>query len=139
MAPGAGEPECPPLSDAEAESLAGGAATREGLDVELLVNVMRQESGLRPCAVSAKGAMGLMQLMPSTAQQLGVKDSFDPMENIAAGARYLRELLSRYNGDVFKAVSAYNAGPARVDAAEGIPQIPETLDYVNRILYQDPQ
>jgi len=134
---GAGMPDCPPLSDGEVRSLTGRAATREGLDAELLVNVMRQESGFRPCAVSAKGAMGLMQLMPSTAEQFGVKDSFDPVENVEAGARFLSELMKRYNGDVFKAVSAYNAGPARVDAVDGIPQIPETIDYINRIFYPD--
>jgi len=77
-----------------------------------------------------------MQLMPSTAEQLGVIDSFDPVENVNAGAKFLKQLLSRYDGDVFKALSAYNAGHARVDAAEGIPQIPETLEYVKRILYQ---
>jgi soluble lytic murein transglycosylase-like protein len=81
--------------------------------------------------------MGLMQLMPSTAEQFGVKDSFDPVENVEAGARFLSELMKRYNGDVFKAVSAYNAGPARVDAVDGIPQIPETIDYINRIFYPD--
>ncbi len=130
-----GELECPPLSDGEVRSLTGQAATREGLDQELLVNVMRQESGFRPCAVSAKGAQGLMQLMPSTAVQLGVRDPLDPTQNVEAGARFLRELLTRYNGDVLKAVSAYNAGPARVDAANGVPQIPETIDYINRIFY----
>lgn len=131
----AGTADCSPLSDGEVRSLAGQAATREGLDSELLLNVMRQESGFRPCAVSAKGAMGLMQLMPSTAQELGVKDSFDPLENVDAGARFLRQLMTRYNGDVFKAVSAYNAGPTRVDAADGIPEIPETLHYIDRIFY----
>jgi soluble lytic murein transglycosylase-like protein len=129
------EPECAPLPESEARSLVGQAATREGLDAELLFNVMRQESAFRPCAVSAKGAMGLMQLMPATAEQLGVKDSFDPLENVSAGAKFLKELLARYNGDVFKAVSAYNAGPARVDASGGIPQIPETIDYLNHVLY----
>ena len=103
----------------------------------MLINVMRQESGFRPCAVSEKGAIGLMQLMPATAEQLGVKDSFDPMENVDAGARFLRQLLTRYDGDVLKAVSAYNAGPARVDAVDGIPQIPETIDYIKRIFYPD--
>ncbi len=128
-------PECDPLSDSEVRDLAGKAASREGLDAELVLNVMRQESGFRPCAVSPKGAMGLMQLMPSTAEQLGVRNSFDPVENVGAGARFLNQLLTRYNGDIFKAVSAYNAGPARVDAADGIPQIPETLDYLNHVLY----
>lgn len=127
------EPECEPLPEGEVRSLAGQAASRAGLDADLVINVMRQESGFRPCAVSSKGAMGLMQLMPSTADDLGVKDSFDPLENVDAGARFLKQLLTRYNGDVFKAVSAYNAGPARVDAADGIPQIPETINYINHI------
>jgi len=132
---GAGAPECAPLPDGEVRWLASQAAIREGLDPELLLNVMRQESGFRPCAVSTKGAMGLMQLMPSTAEELGVKDSFNPLSNVDAGARFLHQLLTRYNGDVFKAVSAYNAGPARVDAADGVPRIFETLDYINRIFY----
>lgn len=134
---GAGFPGCAPLNDSEVRSLASQAATREGLDADLLIKVMQQESGFLPCAVSPKGAMGLMQLMPSTAEQFGVKDTFDPLENVGAGARFLRELLSRYNGDVFKAVSAYNAGPGRVDSADGIPQIPETINYINRILLPD--
>jgi soluble lytic murein transglycosylase-like protein len=133
----AGTAECAPLPDGEVRSLASQAATRESLDAEMLLNIMRQESGFRPCAVSEKGAVGLMQLMPATAQQLGVKDSFDPMENVDAGARFLRQLLTRYDGDVLKAVSAYNAGPARVDAVDGIPQIPETIDYIKRIFYPD--
>ena len=132
-----GTAECAPLPDGEVRSLASQAATRESLDAEMLINVMRQESGFRPCAVSEKGAIGLMQLMPATAEQLGVKDSFDPMENVDAGARFLRQLLTRYDGDVLKAVSAYNAGPARVDAVDGIPQIPETIDYIKRIFYPD--
>ena len=135
VAPAAAIADCAPLGDGEVRTLAGQAATREGLDAELLLNVMRQESGFRPCAVSPKGAMGLMQLMPATAEELGVKDSFDPLQNVDAGARFLHQLMTRYNGDIFKAVSAYNAGPARVDAVDGIPQIPETIDYLNRVLY----
>jgi soluble lytic murein transglycosylase-like protein len=126
--------ECEPLAGLERDSLVSQAAQHEGLDPALLTSVIRQESDFVPCAVSAKGAMGLMQLMPATAAELGVTDAFDPQENIGAGARLLKELLRRYGGDVFKALSAYNAGPARVDAVGGIPQIPETLDYINRIL-----
>ena len=129
------EAPCPPLPQDKVASLVDQAAGREDLDADLLRSVMKQESGFRPCAVSSKGAMGLMQLMPATAYQFGVLDTFDPVENVNAGARFLKQLLSRYNGDVLKAVSAYNAGPARVDAADGIPPIPETLDYVNRILF----
>ena len=126
--------DCPPLPGDQVRSLASQAAARQDVDPDLLVSVMKTESAFRPCAVSSKGAMGLMQLMPSTADQLGVEDSFDPLQNVSAGAKLLKELLSRYNGDVVKAVSAYNAGPARVDALGGIPPIPETIEYVNRVL-----
>ncbi|HUO31228.1 MAG TPA: lytic transglycosylase domain-containing protein [Bryobacteraceae bacterium] len=131
---GLAEMACAPLPDNEVRSLVTEAATREGVDTALLLSVMRQESGFRPCAVSKKGAMGLMQLMPDTAGDLGVKDCFDPRENVTGGARFLHQLLNRYNGDVVKALGAYNAGPARVDAVDGIPDIPETMDYVKNIL-----
>jgi soluble lytic murein transglycosylase-like protein len=78
--------------------------------------------------------MGLMQLMPGTAAGLGVDDPFDPEENIAAGSRFLRQMLDRFGGDVGMALGAYNAGPGRVEAAGGIPQIPETKAYVEGIL-----
>jgi soluble lytic murein transglycosylase-like protein len=110
------------------------AAAREGLDDGLLRAVIRQESAFDPCAVSPKGAMGLMQLMPSTAADLGVADPFDANENVSAGARFLRTLLDRYKGDLPLALGAYNAGPGRVDAFGTIPPIPETIDYVRRIL-----
>jgi soluble lytic murein transglycosylase-like protein len=110
------------------------AANREGLDAGLLRAVIRQESAFDPCAVSPKGAMGLMQLMPATAAGLGVADPFDPHENVSAGARFLRTLLDRYKGDLPLALGAYNAGPGRVDAFGAIPPIPETVDYVRKIL-----
>jgi len=86
--------------------------------------------------VSKKGALGLMQLMPATVVGLNVEDPFDPKENVDAGARFLKQLLQRYGGDVALALGAYNAGPARVDAAGDVPAIPETMDYVNDILTQ---
>jgi soluble lytic murein transglycosylase-like protein len=95
---------------------------------------MWQESDFRNCAVSAKGALGLMQLLPSTADGLGVKDPFDPEANVLGGARLLRQLMDRYGGDLSLTLSAYNAGSAKVDATMGVPMIPETLNYVNRIL-----
>jgi len=101
---------------------------------DLLRTVMKEESGFRPCAVSGKGAMGLMQLMGATADELGVGNAFDPRENVTAGAKFLRQLIDLYNGDLTLALSAYNAGPGRVDPSLGIPEIPETMDYVHRIL-----
>jgi soluble lytic murein transglycosylase-like protein len=131
--PAAAPAECDPLPDPEVNSLVGDAAQREGLSADLLRSVMKQESAFRPCAVSSKGAMGLMQLMPSTAEQLGIQDPFDPVSNLDAGARFLKQLLGKYGGDVPKALGAYNAGPAKVDAAGGVPAIPETLDYIRQI------
>lgn len=114
--------------------MVGEAASKEGLSADLLRSVMKQESGFRPCAVSSKGAMGLMQLMPATAGQLGVQNPFDPVSNVDGGAKLLKQLLGRYGGDVPMALGAYNAGPAKVDAAGGVPAIPETMDYVWKIL-----
>jgi soluble lytic murein transglycosylase-like protein len=126
--------ECDPLPAPEVESLVGETSERDGVSPDLLRSVMKQESGFRPCAVSSKGAMGLMQLMPATAEQLGVLDPFDPISNLDGGARFLKQLLGRYGGDVPKALGAYNAGPARVDATGAVPAIPETVDYVRQIL-----
>ena len=127
-------PSCDRLPPQEAESLVSSAAAREGLGTDVLRAVIERESGFRPCAVSPKGALGLMQLMPSTAGDLGVKDAFDAVENANSGARLLAHLLERYRGDLPLALAAYNAGPARVDAQGGIPDIPETRDYVRAIL-----
>jgi soluble lytic murein transglycosylase-like protein len=111
-----------------------GAAQREGLEPKLLTAVIQQESAFRPCAISQKGAQGLMQLMPDTAGRFGVKDPFDAKQSIDAGAKYLKELLTRYSGNVALALGAYNAGPDKVDQAGGVPPIPETTAYVNEIL-----
>jgi len=132
--PAAPEFPCDPLPPEVWSPLVRAAAEREGLAMDLLTAVIRQESAFRACAVSPKGAMGLMQLMPTTAQLLGVKDPFDPKENVDAGARFLKMLLSRYGGNLALALGAYNAGPGRVDAAGGVPPIPETQDYVSDIL-----
>jgi soluble lytic murein transglycosylase-like protein len=126
--------ECDPLPAPEVESLVGETAERDGLSADLLRSVMKQESGFRPCAVSSKGAMGLMQLMPATAEQFGIQDPFDPAGNLDAGARFLKQLLTKYGGDLPKALGAYNAGPSKVDAAGDVPAIPETMDYVRQIL-----
>ena len=127
-------PACEPLSYGQIGSLVKEAGAREGLTTDLLRAVIGQESSYLPCAVSSKGALGLMQLMPSTITQFGVRDPFDPKENIDAGAKLLKQLLVRYGGDLALALSAYNAGPLKVDSAGGIPALRETIDYVNQIL-----
>jgi soluble lytic murein transglycosylase-like protein len=112
------------------------AAIQAGLPPEIVHSIARAESGYRTDAVSPKGAIGLMQLMPSTAAELNV-DPRDPAQNAEAGARYLRDLLLKYQNDphqVSKAVAAYNAGPAAVDKYKGIPPYRETVDYVVRVL-----
>jgi soluble lytic murein transglycosylase-like protein len=126
--------DCDPLPAVEIDSLVAAAAARESLDEELLRGVIKQESAFRPCAVSPKGARGLMQLMPATAAQYGVKDAFSPSDNVAAGAKLLKELLVRYGGDLSRALGAYNAGAAKVDDIDGIPDIPETRNYIRQIL-----
>ena len=110
------------------------AAETHQVPAEIVREVARQESAFHPCAVSSKGAEGLMQLMPATQASLGVENPFDPEESLMAGAKLLRELLSRYKGSIPLALSAYNAGPTRVDRAYGIPQIAETRNYVAQIL-----
>ena len=127
------ESDCEPLPASQLDSLIESAAKQQDLQPELLRSMIHQESGARPCAVSPKGAMGLMQLMPATAAQLGVKDPFDPKENLNAGAWFVKQLLTVYN-DLPLALGAYNAGPARVNAIDGIPAIPETQEYIRKIM-----
>ncbi len=109
-------------------------AARYGLDEALVRAVVRMESGGRIDAVSHKGAMGLMQLMPGTVKMLGVDDPFDPAQNLEGGIKYLSRLSDKYEGDLSKALAAYNAGPGRVDACGGIPPIAETQNYVHGVL-----
>ncbi len=109
------------------------AGAQHNIDVELLASVVKAESGGRAHAVSHAGARGLMQLMPSTAQELGVEDAFRPDQNIAGGAAYLDALLTRYHNDLSLALAAYNAGPAAVDRYRGIPPFRETRAYVARV------
>ncbi len=112
----------------------GQAALRYGLDARLVEAVIGVESGFNPWAVSRRGARGLMQLMPETAAALGIKNSFDPRQNIVGGVRHLRALLDRYGGDLSLALAAYNAGPYVVEWYRGIPPYPETWQYVQRVL-----
>lgn len=125
---------CDPLADDVVAPLIETAAKTQQMDPKLVRAVIEQESGVRPCAVSPKGAQGLMQLMPETAGQLAVADPFDPQENIQGGTRYLKQLLEKYKGDLGRALAAYNAGPGAVNQANGIPEIPETQEYVDAIL-----
>jgi soluble lytic murein transglycosylase-like protein len=110
------------------------ASARSEVDADFIASVIRAESGNNPHAVSRKGAQGLMQLMPGTAGKLGVKNSFDPAENVDGGVRYLRELLLLYNNDMIKALAAYNAGPQRVQQYQGVPPYHETHAYVARVI-----
>ena len=108
-------------------------ARENNVDPALVRAVISAESGFAPRARSAKGACGLMQLMPDTAAGLGVKDIYSPHENVTAGVRYLREMLVRYKGDVEKALAAYNAGPTAVDRYKKVPPYKETQRYIKKV------
>ena len=123
------------IAPQDIRSLLTAAAQRYALDEKLLLAVARQESGFRANAVSPKGAVGPMQLMAGTAQDLGV-NRHDPSQNILGGAAYLRQMLDRFHGDQALALAAYNAGPGAVERSGGIPAFRETRRYVSAILGQ---
>ena len=121
-----------PAIEGKYDDLIRKAADAHGLDFHLVKSVVKAESQFDSGARSAKGAMGLMQLMPDTARVLGVKDAYDPEQNIRGGAKYLRDMLRKF-GAVEKALAAYNAGPAAVVYYEGVPPFRETQDYIAKI------
>ncbi len=120
-------------SPGDVDSAIEQAAARHNVDPNLVRAVVKVESNFNPNAVSRKGAMGLMQLMPSTARQLKVKNPFDPEQNVDAGVRHLKQLLESYDGDIKLTLAAYNAGAGAVARSSGVPHYAETQNYVRRI------
>ncbi|MBS4759926.1 MAG: lytic transglycosylase domain-containing protein [Clostridium sp.] len=121
-------------TNADIDALIEQYSAKNGLDSAFVKAVIKQESGFQPKVTSSCGAMGLMQLMPATANSLGVKDAYDPEQNIAGGTKYLKGLLDRFGGDKSLALAAYNAGPNAVAKYNGIPPYKETQNYVKNIM-----
>lgn len=124
-----------PATGLDLRRLVEQAARKYGLPPTFLHSVVKAESAYRADAVSPKGAVGLMQLMPGTARQLGA-DPANPVENVDAGARYLRELLDKYDRGAWRALAAYNAGPGAVDKHNGVPPYRETREYIRRVMQE---
>jgi soluble lytic murein transglycosylase-like protein len=122
-----------PFTQAEIDTAIDLAAARHNVDPSLVRAVIKVESNFNPNAVSRKGAMGLMQLMPQTARQLNVDNPFDPQQNVDAGVRHLKRLMESYGGDIKLSLAAYNAGAGAVARSAGVPRIAETRKYVKRI------
>lgn len=134
----ASRPSAPSLQTASypgdrMDDIVNDAAARHQVDPALVKAVINTESGWNPVAISRKGAVGLMQLIPGTAQRFGVGNPFDPAQNVEAGTSYLKALLDRYNGDLSKSLAAYNAGEGVVDRIGGVPWYPETQRYVRKV------
>lgn len=129
-------PKAANVSKGEIDNLIEKYSDKNGLDKDFVKALVRQESGFNPSAKSHCGAMGLMQLMPSTAQGLGVDNAFDPEQNIAGGTKYLKSMIDRFGGDEKLALAAYNAGPNAVKKYGGIPPYQETQNYVKNVLSQ---
>jgi transglycosylase-like protein with SLT domain len=137
IAPAVIQPQRRPLEARPFAELIETVALKHGIDPALVHAVVEAESNYQPTAKSQVGARGLMQVMPSTARDLGVRSArmlFDPQENLEAGVKYLKWLLERFDGDLTSAIAAYNAGPGAVQKYDGIPPFPETEHYVRKVL-----
>lgn len=123
-----------PAKGGDIKAMCRVAAEKNGIDPAVFQALVQTESDFNPKLVSSAGAMGLCQLMPATAAQLGVKDPFDPQQSLDGGAKYLSQMLKQFNGDLKLALAAYNAGPGAVTRAGGVPPFPETQDYVRKVM-----
>ncbi len=132
--PGRIPEKSPSIKDGDWRSRITDLSEKYGMDEKLVRAVIRMESGGKTDALSSKGAMGIMQLMPGTAKMLGVEDPYDPVQNLEGGIKYLSQMSDKYDGDLEKTLAAYNAGPGRVDSYGGIPPFAETQHYVKTIL-----